>query len=238
MKNINVVLLLVVSVLFSCACTQKSISQKENDGVIYWIGSSKQPCQGVALMECMMVKKGAGFEKLEWTYFYSSIDGFEYAPGFIYKLRVKEEQIPLDKVPADASSIKYTLLEIVEKTEDVMSKSNSRLHDIWVLEKLENVAISKSNINNRQAQIEINLTKHTFFGNDGCNKITGGITLVNSNKIEFGMIAGTKMACPNMQFSYAFTQALGNTKTYKIKALKLLFFDDDGKQLLVFKKVD
>lgn len=234
MKKNNIVLVLMVGIFFSCASSKETSTEKKDNVFIYWVASSKKPCQGVTPMQCMLVKKG---ENLEWSYFYDVINGFNYEPGFLYKLKVKEEQIPLDQVPADASSIRYTLLEIVEKTADTTSKSYTRLHDIWVLEKLGLSETFKEN-NSKQAHIEINLTKNKFFGNDGCNNIMGGLKRVDAANLEFGIIAGTKMACPDMQNSYKFTQALGETKTYKIEGLKLFFFDMDGKVLLQFKKVD
>ncbi len=236
MKINNMVLVLMVSVFFSCACTKKSTVQEKDDVFTYWVSGSKEPCQGMVPMECMMVKKGADFEKHEWTYFYDAIDGFNYTPGFTYKLRVKEEHIPIDQVPADASSIRYTLVELLEKNIDMKGVYATGLHDIWALEKLGNVAVSKKNT--RQPDIEINLTKNKFYGNDGCNNIMGGIKLVDSRRLEFGGVGSTKMACPNMEDSYAFTQGLEKTKTYKIENLKLYLFDANGGLLLQFRKVD
>nr|WP_317207113.1 DUF4377 domain-containing protein [Chryseobacterium arthrosphaerae] len=49
-----------------------------------------------------------------WENFYSNIEGFTYEPGYEYVLKVKTEKIA--NPPADASSIKYTLVEQVSKT--------------------------------------------------------------------------------------------------------------------------
>ena len=45
--------------------------------------------------------------------FYNHIDGFDFEPGFKYTLRVKVEEVA--SVPADASSLSYTLLEVISK---------------------------------------------------------------------------------------------------------------------------
>jgi len=232
MKNNSIVLVLMVSVFFSCVSSQEA--SNNNDVFIYWVGSHTVSCSGVAPMQCMLIKKGDDFDTLKWTYFYDHIKGFDYQPGYVYKLKVKEEKIPLDQVPADASSIEYTLIEMLEKT----IQKGTQLNDIWVLEKVRNKEFSKPTAGSRVPQIEINLSENRFFGNDGCNNMMGGLKLVDDKKLEFGMIAGTKMACPDMQNSYKFTQALGETKTYKIEALKLFFFDVEGNELLQFKKVD
>ena len=38
--------------------------------------------------------------------------------GYLYKIEVEEEQLDPQQVPADASSIKYTLVSVLEKNED------------------------------------------------------------------------------------------------------------------------
>lgn len=71
----------------------------------------------VAVMaECLLVQKNKNRIEGEWKYLYSKINGFELEEGYIYKLKVKEEK--LENVPADASSIKYTLIEMLEKNVD------------------------------------------------------------------------------------------------------------------------
>ena len=98
-------LLLVLSLLvISCA--------KDKNVFRYIVASEKGDCVGVAPRKCLLVKKG---DAIEWTNFYSNIEGFEYKPGHEYVLDVKEEK--LDPVPADASSIKFTLVKVVSKKE-------------------------------------------------------------------------------------------------------------------------
>jgi len=234
MKKNKIVLVLMVGIFFSCVSSKETTSKKEENVYTYWIDSSTVACVGVGPMRCLRVKKGELFDDLKWTYFYDTIKGFDYQPGYTYKLQVREEKIPLNQVPADASSIKYTLVKMLEKTQ----QKGLQLNDIWVLEMLGDIEIPASKGRNRTPQIEINLAENRFFGNDGCNNIMGGLKLVDAEKLEFGMIAGTKMACLNMQNSYKFTQALGKTRTYKIDGLKLYCFDSEGKELLQFKKVD
>lgn len=48
-------------------------------------------------------------------FLYSSIIGFTYDEGFEYKILVSEKEIA--NPPADASSIEYTLLNIISKVE-------------------------------------------------------------------------------------------------------------------------
>ncbi|WP_082376990.1 DUF4377 domain-containing protein [Chryseobacterium indologenes] len=76
------------------------------------VGSQTVDCSaGAGRMKCMQVKEDASGS---WTNFYSQIEGFTYEPGYEYVLKVKTEKIA--NPPADASSIKYTLIEQVSKT--------------------------------------------------------------------------------------------------------------------------
>ncbi|MDN3706765.1 DUF4377 domain-containing protein [Myroides ceti] len=77
----------------------------------YIIASQQADCTGVAPQKCLLVKKG---NATEWEYFYSTIEGFNYEPNYEYRIKVKEEK--LANVPADASSIKYSLVKQMSKT--------------------------------------------------------------------------------------------------------------------------
>ncbi|MCK5739526.1 META domain-containing protein, partial [bacterium] len=75
-------------------------------------------------------------------------------------------------------------------------------------------------------------------GNDGCNSFTGGIKTVDSEKLTFGPIAATRMACPNMDIPNKFNQHINRVQTYSVKQLKLYLYDLQGTELFVFKKID
>ena len=48
-----------------------------------------------------------------WRAVYEGIEGFDYEPGYEYKLRIKAKQ--LADPPQDASSVRYSLLELISK---------------------------------------------------------------------------------------------------------------------------
>ena len=50
-------------------------------------------------------------------FFYSSIDGFDYEPGYEYRLKIERFDAwpDRDEPPADASKYGYRLLEVIEK---------------------------------------------------------------------------------------------------------------------------
>lgn len=74
------------------------------------VDSQLYDCVGVAPMKCMKVKE---LPSGEWSLFYQNIEGFEYKAGTEYTLKVNVTDIP--NPPADAPSVKYTLVEIVDK---------------------------------------------------------------------------------------------------------------------------
>jgi hypothetical protein len=76
-----------------------------------YINSQLVECEGGAgPQQCMQVRRShAG----PWELFYDQIEGFVFEPGFTYELRVEINAV--DNPPADASSLRYTLVEVVDK---------------------------------------------------------------------------------------------------------------------------
>lgn len=80
----------------------------------YMVNSEKIDCMGVAPMKCLQIKNLTKGDT-EWQSMYGNIEGFDYEPGYIYKIEVKEEKLDTKNLPADASSIKYKLVKVVSK---------------------------------------------------------------------------------------------------------------------------
>lgn len=222
MKNI----LIVGIILLFAACNPGE------KAAIYWVNSYRVDCVGVGPMKCMLVQKGETPEPGKWTNFYSKIEGFEYEPGFIYKLKVKEEQ--LENVPADASSINYTLVEVLEKKED----TKLALDGSWEALKINGsvIKLPRSRGAGVLPNLQINIRDMQISGIDNCNNFTGQIIAINGNTIELGAIAGTQKMCPDMSISKAFNEALLAVKKYELKENSLVFTDESGTELLEFTK--
>ena len=75
-----------------------------------YVDSKLVECVGVTLQQCMLVREDPNSD---WENFYDTIDGFEFQSGYEYKLKVQVTEIK--NPPADASSLKYSLVEILEK---------------------------------------------------------------------------------------------------------------------------
>lgn len=77
-----------------------------------FVGAEQVECTGVAPQMCLLVKENV---EDEYTFFYDSIEGFNWEAGFEYELIVAVSNVP-EPIPADASSLRYQLVEIVSQT--------------------------------------------------------------------------------------------------------------------------
>lgn len=128
------------------SCVLQQSRTKQNKQQILILGPETKTCDaGVLKKECYQVKWTE--EQENWEFFYDEIDGFTFEPGYLYKLLVSVETIP--NPPADASSLQYRLIRILEKEE----VSNNLLSKSEVLQLLKDndlllypKAVSKSEI--------------------------------------------------------------------------------------------
>ncbi|MEW7289700.1 DUF4377 domain-containing protein [Aquimarina sp. 2304DJ70-9] len=110
----KLILVLSVMVLFSACQETKRV----------FIGGHLVDCEGVAPQKCMLYKENIAND---WTYFYDTIEGFDYEEGYTYELEIVVNQI--ENPPEDGSSLHYTLVKILSKEKDQMV-SRSIAHSI------------------------------------------------------------------------------------------------------------
>lgn len=104
----GVVRLALASLVLSAALAGCSDS---TDTTRLWIGPERVQCEGVAPMMCLQV---AEIEDGNYQLFYDTIEGFDYQEGTSYVIDVSITD--MENPPADASSLQYTLVEIVEES--------------------------------------------------------------------------------------------------------------------------
>ena len=64
-------------------------------------------------------------------------------------------------------------------------------------------------------------------GNDGCNNFFGAYTL-DGNKLKFGMLASTRMACPQINdLDIEFNKVITMTSSYRISGDRLELYEED-----------
>ena|SRR6187455_2624168 len=73
-------------------------------------------------------------------------------------------------------------------------------------------------------------------GNTGCNNFSGSFT-ADKDKLSFGSVGATKMACPDMQKETDFLNALSKTSSFSVYEGKLILKDAAGTQLMAFDPV-
>ncbi|WP_298531191.1 DUF4377 domain-containing protein [uncultured Algibacter sp.] len=215
-------------ILLTClilSCT--SNTDKETKTLI--VNSFKTPCTGVAPMSCLQVKESP--EDSQWTNFYNQIEGFDYEPGFLYTIEVSVENIPEDQIVADASSLKYTLINVINK---VLDKRLS-INDIWVLETIEGKPVTKTF--ERLPYLEVLLSSNKYLGNDGCNNFNGNLEVIEEELIVFGSHVSAEIACSNQELSFKFVENLRKANKYKTEKGILTLFKGSN-VLLTFKKTD
>ncbi len=114
-----------------------------------------------------------------------------------------------------------------------------RLQDLWVLEELNGVKVSKENFSSMLPQIEIfkNLNSYKFAGLLGCNRVTSSLFFERGNLLRFTNINATKMACGTENKEAELIAALQSVTNYSIGDNRLTLSNPTGKKI-VLKKID
>jgi heat shock protein HslJ len=202
---------------------------KENEKILL-INSLRITCKGLAAQQCLQVKEDGDSS---WTAFFSEINGFDYEEGYIYRVLVSEKKLASSEILADGSSIRYTLVEQLEKQRD----PKLRLNDIWVLETMEKEPVSTGELQQRP-RLEIHLTEQKVIGTDGCNNFTGNLKKLDSTMISFGPLAGTRKMCPDMTIANKMNRLMPEVRYYRLDEGTLYLLDADKKELFAFHKTD
>ncbi|MDJ0752827.1 MAG: META and DUF4377 domain-containing protein [Ardenticatenaceae bacterium] len=75
-----------------------------------FVGAEQVDCVGEGPQTCLLIKEDPA---ADWTYFYDTIEGFEWEAGYEYELKVSVSEV--EDPPADGSSLRYELIEVVSK---------------------------------------------------------------------------------------------------------------------------
>lgn len=215
--------------LFSILCFGLLLNScSTNKNKILWVSGIKTECSaGAGKMECLNVHKGENLENVTWENFYAKIEGFEFEEGMMKKLEIREEKI--ENPPADGSSIRYIMVQELEKQVDYRVQINGD----WTLNKINNAPIDRSV---KVPNMMINLSKMQVGGIGGCNNYTGQITELTSNTIKFGNIVNTNRACVIKNIEPEYFQAINVVNTFQIKGDNLIFYNDEGNEILSYIK--
>ncbi len=112
-----------------------------------------------------------------------------------------------------------------------------RLNDIWAIIQLGDETLKASDFKKGLPTIELNTSKETVIGFDGCNRFRGSFEVADK-EIIFSNLAGTRMACQNMQISDRISSALdGKSFHFTLKNGKLIL-SKNNKTVMVLKHID
>ena len=199
-----------------------------------YVGPELVECVGVGPMQCMQVKEDPNGE---YQNFFNPIEGFTFEPGYTYELRVNVTTIA--NPPADGSSLRYTLVEVVSKTAVAgeSGESNPLLDARWVLESYLNAdGETVTALADREVTAEFSPDGQVA-GSGGCNRYFASYTVDGSN-LTIGQAGSTMMACEPvevMQQEAQFLSALGSAATWQIEGEMLTINNAAGATVLTFQ---
>lgn len=181
-------------------------------------------CEQLVPRKCLFVKREG---KKQFRALWDHIENFKYVPGYFYVLKVEVEKIP--RPPKDTSGFRYYLKEIVSR-----EKADSNVNENLYLSKWYLTHIKGKEIAGVKPFIVFQLEKEGFYGNTGCNSMSGKYKFEN-NSISFSRVRQTKRTCPNMQtVESPFTSILGEENEIKVESDRL-YFKKNGIVILEFK---
>jgi len=241
-KRMSVVLAGAAIVLAAAACSDGTGGPEAGVEKEVLVAHFVSDCVGVASQQCLSVRESTDDE---WTLWYDPIDGFEHEAGYEYRLMISETRVA--DPPADASSIRWTLIEILEKMPVTSEADGNPILRPWKLESfgpaadlgdaatadLVNGALVSLPADN---PVTLGLREQGRVGGfDGCNRYFGDFVIENGHQIVQGPKGATMMACPDgrMDLEQAFLRNLDAATRVFLRG-EALELENDAGVLMVF----
>lgn len=241
-KRMSVVLAGAAIVLAAAACSDGTGGPEAGVEKEVLVAHFVSDCVGVAPQRCLSVRESTDDE---WTLWYDPIEGFEHEAGYEYRLMISETRVA--DAPADASSIRWTLIEILEKTPVTSEAAGNPILRPWKLESfgpaadlgdaatadLVNGALASLPADN---PVTLGLREEGRVGGfDGCNRYFGDFVIENGHQIVQGPKGATMMACPDgrMDLEQAFLRNLEAATRVFLRG-EALELENDAGVVMVF----
>lgn len=109
-----------------------------------------------------------------------------------------------------------------------------RLYDIWGLKEINGKKVDAS----KGVVLEMNTKEMTFNGNTSCNNVFGRLDSDAKTSLNFTDIGSTRKLCQDMSLETEYLSSLSKVKSFQLKGLRLLMFDESGNVILDFIKID
>ena len=191
-----------------------------------WVGPQLVDCVGEAPQKCLQIKRAADGQ-VEW--FYSSIAGFTHEVGTSYVIKVAVTEIA--DPPADASSLSYKLVEIVQSstTDTAADLANTG----WALTGFRDGQL----FDPIPSEVTITLVfdGDMVNGSAGCNSYMGSFT-ASGSELTFGPLGATKKLCPPeiMEQEDRYLPLLGTVESAEVTFDGMLVLSPPSGPTLVF----
>jgi heat shock protein HslJ len=194
-------------------------------GTTLYVGPYLVDCEGAGPQKCMLVRESL---EEEYSLFYDQIKGFEYEEGYEYELRVQVEAV--ENPPADASSLRYTLIELVEQTPSMEGRP-------WVLQEyLDREGKTVTVLEGSEVNAEFR--EDQVAGNAGCNRYFGSYQ-IDGSKVTIGDVGMTRKFCSApegvMDQESDYGAALEQVASYQVTEEQLELSDAEGQVLLSYR---
>lgn len=205
-KFLLTVAVLLIGVVMVAA--QESTSEDDDDTTLMYVSPMTQTCVGVGEQDCLVVR----FEdEDELSFFYDSIEGFVYEPNFAYRLRVRITDI--ENPPADASSLNYELVEVVQQFPALIDDV------LWELQSLNGDPVPDPT----RYTLLISDTQ-VFIGAD-CNRVQGDL---ERDPFSITTTLSTRALCPEDSLESAYVTALNDISLMSVENGELLLQTSEG----------
>ncbi|MEC7807830.1 MAG: DUF4377 domain-containing protein [Gemmatimonadota bacterium] len=110
--------LMLCALLLACG-----LIEPDSEELTLFVGPERVECMGFMFpTTCLQVRFNP---EGNWETFDDPIEGFNFEPGFFYELRVR--RVSIADPPADASSYRWILLELVNKIVAQAYATDSRI---------------------------------------------------------------------------------------------------------------
>jgi heat shock protein HslJ len=201
---------------------------------VLWVGPQKVDCVGVAPMKCLQVRWA---ENGPWEFFYDAIEGFTWEAGYLWKLKVRQQRLDPATVPADASSIRWSLVEVLEKTPAAPDPAAALPGRTWTLQKVETTGDNPMPSVLGAPTLQFG-EENRISGATACNRFMGTATPEGATTLVIGPLATTRMMCEpdRMQQEQAYTQLLQGRHRWAVSSNELRLTREDGRGTLVFSE--
>lgn len=224
-KSVLFYSVLISLLLFQSCANSNKLQKSENT---FWVSGIKvETSNGAGKSENFLINKSEDYKKGTWQNFYNNIDSFNYEDGYMKKITVQTKELNKNEVPADASTLQYTLVKEIDKVAD----NRALLNGDWTLVKLNNNPINRMLV---LPTLTIQTNKMTLFGNDGCNNYSASIGHLTTDSITLKPIISTLKACIEKNMATEYYTALQTVVTYKIDATTLQIINNQNQTVLTF----